>query len=101
MKFLEKIKDFTYILNVKVKPNSRKQNIINNGEFLTIWVRSKAVQNKANKELINLIKRKLKIASNQIQIITGLKSSYKQIQLDFLDEVREQEIYSKFILEKI
>ncbi len=69
MKFLEKIRDSSYVVHVKVKPNSRKQDVISNGEFLTIFVRSKAIQNKANKELINLINRKLKISSNQIKII--------------------------------
>ena len=55
MKFLEKIGDFSYLLHVKVKPYSKIQTILDNGEFLTILVRSKAVQNKANLELINLI----------------------------------------------
>ena len=98
MKFLEKIRDFSYIVHVKVKPNSKKQDIIDNGEFLTILVRAKAIQNKANKELINLIKRKLEISANQIQIISGLKGSNKLIQINFLEEVEAREIYNKLIL---
>ena len=98
MKFLEKIKDFSYVVHAKVKPNSKKQDVINNGEFLTILVRSKAIQNKANKELVDLLKRKLKISSNQIQIISGLKSSNKLIQINFLDDVEEREIYNKLLL---
>jgi len=81
-----------------VKPNSKKQDVINNGEFLTILVRSKAIQNKANKELINLIKRRLKISSNQIQIISGLKGSNKLIQINFLEDIEEREIYKKLIV---
>jgi uncharacterized protein (TIGR00251 family) len=97
MKFLEKIRDFSYVVHVKVKPNSKKQAIINNGEFLTILVRSKAMQNKANKELINIIKKKLEISSTQIQIISGLKSSNKIIQINFLKDIKEREIYDKLI----
>jgi uncharacterized protein YggU (UPF0235/DUF167 family) len=95
MKFLEKVRDFSYVVHVKVKPNSKKQVIIDNEEFLTILVRSKAMQNKANIELINLIKKRLEISSNQIQIISGLKSSNKIIQINFLKDVEEQEIYDK------
>ncbi|MHA2035414.1 MAG: DUF167 domain-containing protein [Promethearchaeota archaeon] len=98
MTFLEKVRDYSYIAHIKVKPNSKKQDVINNGEFLTILVRSKAIHNKANKELIDLIKRRLKISSNQIQIINGLKSSKKRIQINFSEDVEEREIYSKLIL---
>ena len=98
MKFLEKVRDMLYVVHVKIKPNSKKQDIINNGEFLTILVRAKAIQNKANKELINLIKKKLKISSNQIQIISGLKGSNKLIQITFLEDVEAREIYNKLIL---
>jgi len=98
LKFLEKVRDFSYVVHTKVKPNSKKQDVINNGEFLTILVRSKAIQNKANKELINLIKRRLKISSNQIQIISGLKGSNKLIQINFLEDIEEREIYKKLIV---
>lgn len=97
MKFLEKLRDFSYVVHVKVKPNSKKQAIIDNEEFLTILVRSKAMQNKANIELINLIKKKLEISSNQVQIISGLKSSNKIIQIKFLEHVEAREIYDKLL----
>ncbi len=97
MKFLEKIRDFSYVVHVKVKSNSKKQAIINSGESLTILVKSKAIQNKSNKELINLFKKKLEISSTQIQIISGLKSSNKIIQINFLKNIKEREIYDKLI----
>jgi len=98
MKFLEKVRDFSYVVHIKVKPNSKQQAIIDNEEFLTILVRSKAIQNKANIELINLMKKKLEISSNQIQIISGLKSSNKIIQINFLKGTGEREIYDKLFL---
>ncbi|MHA1986894.1 MAG: DUF167 domain-containing protein [Promethearchaeota archaeon] len=85
------------MVHVKVKPNSKKQTIIDNEEFLTIFIRSKARQNKANIELINLIKKRLEISSNQIQIITGLKSSKKKIQINFLESIETQDIYKKLL----
>ena len=98
MKFLERISDFSYVVHVKVKPNSKNQAISDSEEFLTVLVRSKAIQNKANIELINLLRKKLGISSNQIQIITGLKSSNKTIQIKFLKDIGEREIYNKLLI---
>ena len=97
MKFLEKVRDFSYLVYVKVKPSSKKSAIIDTDEFLTVLVPSKTMQNRANIELINLIKKKLEISSNQIQIISGLKSSNKIIQINFLKRIKEREIFDKFI----
>ena len=49
MRFLEKINDNNFILRINVKPNSKRQDLINNDKFLTVYVRSKAIKNKANK----------------------------------------------------
>ena len=58
---------------------------MNNEDFLTISLCSKPIQNKANKELLNLIKKKLKISSSKIQIISGTKSSNKTIKIDLAE----------------
>ena len=97
MSFLEKRSDTLFILKVNIKPNSRQQQIINSGEYLTISVRSKAKQNKANIEIIKLLRRKLNIPSNQIKMISGLKSSNKIIQLTFTEKLQYQIIYNKLI----
>jgi uncharacterized protein (TIGR00251 family) len=92
MNFLKKPSDLMYLLRVKVKPNSKNQKIVNNGDSLTISLNSKPVQNKANKELINLIKKKLKLSSNQIQIISGLKTTEKLIRITFFEKIEEEEL---------
>ena len=97
MSYLQQKSKTEYHLKIKVKPNSKKQNIIDNGDFLTIFLRSKAIQNKANKELLNLIKKNLKISSNQIQIISGLKKRNKIIHINFFIEVDKQDIINKII----
>ncbi|KKL06220.1 hypothetical protein LCGC14_2598190 [marine sediment metagenome] len=97
MSYFEKKSEKKYLIKLYVKPNSKTQKITDDGEFLTIFLHSKAIQNKANKELINLMKNKLEISSNQIQIISGLKSSNKIIQINFLVDIEEQEIYNKLI----
>jgi uncharacterized protein YggU (UPF0235/DUF167 family) len=97
MKFLEKISETSYFVRLNVKTDSKKQKIVNDNDFLTIFLKSKPIQNKANKELLNLIKRRLKISMDQIQIISGLKSHDKLIKLDFLETIEEREILRKLI----
>ena len=87
MSFLKEVNNFTYQLNVNVKPNSKNQKITDNGKFLTIQIRSKAVKNKANIELINLLKKRLKITSSQIKIVSGLRSTDKIIRINFIEKV--------------
>ncbi|MFX1308762.1 MAG: DUF167 domain-containing protein [Promethearchaeota archaeon] len=92
MKFLKKYSETTYILFLNVRTNSKKLKIVNDGDFLTVFLKSKPIQNKANKELISIIKTKLNLSSSQIQIISGSRSHKKLIKLTFLANIEEQEI---------
>ncbi len=66
-------------INVKVKPNSRKQKIkkISDNEYLVL-VKSKAEKNKANIELLKLLKKYLQ---KNIKIIKGKKSKNKVVEI--------------------
>ncbi|UCD00972.1 MAG: DUF167 domain-containing protein [Promethearchaeota archaeon] len=97
MNFLEKFSDTKYVIRLNIKTNSKSQKIVNNNDFLTVFLKTKPVKNTANKELINLIKRKLNISSNQIQILSGSKSSDKLIKLTFSKNIEEQEIVRKLV----
>jgi len=93
--FLKKKSESTYLIYLKVKPNSKDQKILEShvdNEYLTVLIRSKATQNKANKELINLLKNKLNISASQIEISSGIKNRYKVIRLVFNQPITEQEI---------
>lgn len=95
MNFIESQSDKIYFLHLNVKPNSKKINIAENGKFLTIFLLSKPVKNKANKELVNILRKKLSIPSNQVQIVSGLRSNNKIIKLDFNRKITEEEIIKK------
>jgi len=56
------------IIKVKVKPGSKKQEIIKKGEEYEIRLREKTEKNKANIELINLLKRYFKVPATKIKI---------------------------------
>ncbi|MHA2473991.1 MAG: DUF167 domain-containing protein [Promethearchaeota archaeon] len=85
MSYIIKEDDYTFLLHVKIKPNAKFQKCIDDGDYLTIFIRSKPIQNKANKELINLLKKKLKISANQVVILSGKKNLKKVVQLQFLE----------------
>ncbi|MFX1417302.1 MAG: DUF167 domain-containing protein [Promethearchaeota archaeon] len=97
MGFLKKHSDTNFVIKLLVKPNSRHQQIIDSGEFLTVLVRSKANRNKANIELIKLLKKKLNIPSNQIKILTGFKSTNKTVQLLFTEKIENQLLCDKLL----
>ncbi|MFX1312539.1 MAG: DUF167 domain-containing protein [Promethearchaeota archaeon] len=97
MLFLTKKSEKSYILKINVKPNAKRQMISDDGNYLTISVRSKPIQNKANKELISLFKKRFEISSNQIKIISGIKSSNKIIQIDFFHDIEKKEIIRRLL----
>jgi len=97
MSYLQKKSETEYLLKINVKPNSKTQKVVEDGEFLTILLNSKAIQNRANKELIQLIKKRLEISSNQIRIISGLKSSDKVILIKLLKKLEKDCIKNKLL----
>ncbi|MFN3910094.1 MAG: DUF167 domain-containing protein [Candidatus Anstonellaceae archaeon] len=71
-------------MNIKVflKPNSKKQKIekIAENEF-RVFVKSPAVENKANLELLELLGDYFKVSKSKIFILHGLKSKNKIINI--------------------
>jgi len=63
--------------------------------WISIHLKSKPVKNKANKELIKLLSKKLNIAANQIQIIAGPKNANKTIQIRFYEDISKPKILEK------
>ena len=95
MKIIEKKSNSTYILRINVKSNVKNQEIIIEDDYIQIKLTSKPIQNKTNRELLKFLKRKFKINQNQIQIISGLKSTLKMIQITFNEKMNEKEILAK------
>ncbi len=67
------------IIKIKVKPNSKEQKIekISENEF-KINLKEKAEDNKANLELLKLLRREFK---KPVRIIKGLKSKNKIVEV--------------------
>lgn len=92
MSFLEKVSDYEYIINLYVKPNSRSVKLKEDGDFLKITLKSKAKRNKANKELLKLLKDKLSISTTQIEFISGATSQTKMLRIYFNREIEQNQI---------
>ena len=97
MEFVEKIGKNMFVLYVNIKTNSRRQEIIDDGKFLTIHVKSNPSKNKANKELVLLLKNKLKVPTNHIKLISGEKSKNKLIQIIFPEEEGKQLLTNRLL----
>ena len=92
MNFIRKKTDRVFILKIYVKPNSYSQEIKQDEGFLLISLKSKPEKNKANKELIKFLKKKLNLSSTGITFIYGLKNPYKIIQVNFNSDISKEEI---------
>jgi len=70
------------ILKIKIRPNSGKQEIIRVSEDeYAVSLKKPAEDNKANIELLKLLKKHFKITAGDIKIIKGLKSRNKIIEI--------------------
>ena len=98
MVFFEDSPNRTIKLKIRVKTNSKVQKISYNqitDSWILINLKSKPVKNKANKELIKLLSKKLNVATSQVQIIAGLKNANKTIQIRFYEDISKPKILEK------
>lgn len=69
--------------NVKVKPNSKQQKIVEMEDgSLIVNLKSPPVDGKANTELIKLLSQKFNVSKSRIRIKLGLTSRQKLIEID-------------------
>jgi len=96
MKFIEQIEPSMYLLKLFIKPNSKRQEIAPynfEDQYLTINLRSKPVQNKANRELLSFLKKKFRNKLISLELTHGTKSSIKIIKLILEKPISKQEIF--------
>ena len=84
--------DHSLLIKVKIIPNSSKNDIIIEDDCIKVKVTAQPVENKANKALVELLAKKIKLAKSNIEIIKGLTSKEKTIMLTLPDDKRQKEI---------
>ena len=78
-----KINDNTINIDVKVVPNSSKNSISVEEDFLKIKLTAPPVDNKANSSLIEFMAKQLKVPKTSILIINGQTAKNKRISIPY------------------
>jgi len=80
------------IIKVKIVPNSSKNDIILEDEFIKVKVTAQPIENKANKALIEFLSKRFKIPKSSIEIIKGDTSKEKTLLLKIIDKDKQKEV---------
>ena len=83
------------LIKVKIVPNSSKNEIIKEEEFIKIKVTAQPLENKANKALIEFLSKQFKLPKSNIEIVRGGNSKEKTIFLSTTDENKKSSIISQ------
>ena len=67
------------IVNIKISPNSSKNEIIKDGEIFKIKITAQPIEGKANKALIEFLSKTFKIPKTSIKILKGETTKEKTI----------------------
>lgn len=74
------------IINIKISPNAKKNEIINESEITKIKITAQPIDGKANKALIEFLSKNFKIPKTSIKILKGETSKEKTILFMTQDE---------------
>ncbi len=67
------------IVNIRISPNAKKNEIINEGEIIKVKITAQPIDGKANKALIEYLSKNFKIPKTSIKILKGETSKDKTI----------------------
>ncbi len=74
------------IVNIKISPNSKKNEIVREEEYTKIKITAQPIDGKANKALIEFLSKNFKIPKTSIKILKGETSKEKTILFETQDE---------------
>ena len=83
------------IVKIKIVPNSSKNDIVLEEEFVKVKVTAQPIENKANKVLIEFLSKSFKIPKTSIEILKGETSKEKTILLGTTDKLKQAEIIAR------
>ena len=83
------------IINIKIVPNSSKNEVIQESEFTKVKITAQPIENKANKALIEFLSKNFKVPKTFIEIIKGQTTKEKTILIRVTEQKKQQEIISK------
>jgi len=78
-------------IKIKVEPRSSKTGIVGPyGNALKVKLTSPPVEGKANKELIEVLARELKVKKKDIEIVSGQSSKNKVVRINGITSIEER-----------
>ena len=84
------------IINLKIVPNSSKNDIVSEDGFIKVKITAQPLEGKANKALVEFLSKKFKIPKTSIEILKGETSKEKTLLFKVLDEEKVNLIKSAF-----
>ena len=82
------------LVNIKIVPNSSKNDIVIEDEFIKIKITAQPIEGKANKALTEFLSKRFKIPKTSIEIVKGETSKDKTILFKIQDEEKINNIIS-------
>ena len=83
------------LIRIKIVPNSSKNDLIIEDEFIKVKVTAQPIENKANKALIEFLSKRFKVPKTSIDIVKGDTSKEKTLLFSIKDEEKKQNIISE------
>ena len=83
------------LIRIKIVPNSSKNDLIIENEFIKVKVTAQPIENKANKALVEFLSKRFKVPKTSIEIVKGDTSKEKTLLFSIKDEEKKQKIISE------
>lgn len=83
------------LIRIKIVPNSSKNDLIIEDEFIKVKVSAQPIENKANKALIEFLSKRFKVPKTSIEIVKGDTSKEKTLLFSINNEEKKQNIISE------
>ena len=74
------------LVQIKISPNSSKNAILKDESGVKIKVTAQPIENKANKAVIEILSKQLKIPKSSIEIVKGETSKEKTLLIKIFDD---------------
>lgn len=83
------------LIRIKIVPNSSKNDLIIEDEFIKVKVTAQPIENKANKALVEFLSKRFKVPKTSIEIVKGDTSKEKTLLFSIKDEEKKKKIISE------
>ena len=83
------------IIKLKIVPNSSRNELIKEDDFLKVKVTAQPIDNKANKALVEFLAKQFKIPKSYIEIIKGNTSKEKTILISNINDTQRSFVISQ------